>query len=508
MRPLRYALWPAGLAFGVAAEWIGRPDLLALDAITGFTLVGLGLTAWSRRPQSRAGLIMAAAGFAWFLGSVWSWAVYLNRGPLAHLMLSYPSGRISSSRLERGAVVAAYAYAGVYPVAGNDYVTIAFALGLVALAVRRYLVSGGPERRARFAALAAATAFGLVLALDAADRLADVGAGRAGLWVYDLFVCLITVELSADLLWGRWTQATVTGLMVDLGEPAAAGTLRDRLARALGDPTLEVGYWLPDRYVDEAGRPVELPAAGAERAITPIDEDGQPVAALVHDRAVLDDPALVSAVAAATRLVVANARLQAEVRERVAEVAASRRRIVEAADEQRRRLELELRKGAERRLTRVAELVSKVDPELERQLVDAQAELSEFARGIHPPALTERGLAAALVELAARCPIPVDVHAPTDRFPQPVEAAAYFVCSEALANVAKYAEASRAAINVVGGNGRLIVEVVDDGVGGAVPSGGSGIRGLADRVEALGGRLSVTSPPEGGTRVVAELSSE
>jgi hypothetical protein len=510
MRPLRYALWPAGLAFGVAAEWIGRPDLLALDAITGFTLVGLGLTAWSRRPQSRAGLIIAAAGFAWLLGSVWSWAVYLNRGPLAHLLLSYPTGRISSSRLDRGAVVAAYAYAAVYPVAGNDYATIAFALALVALAMQRYFVSGGPERRARFAALATATTFGLVLALDATARLADVGASRAALWAYDLVVCLVAVALFADLLWGRWTQATVAGLVVDLGQPAAAGTLRDRLARALGDPTLEVGYWLPEqnRYVDEAGRPVEFPAAGAERAITPIEEDGQPVAALVHDRAVLDDPALVSAVASAMRLVVANERLQAEVRERVTEVVASRRRIVEAADEQHRRLELELREGAERRLTRVAELVSDVDPELERQLVEAQAELSEFARGIHPPALTERGLRAALVELAARCPIRVDVDAAADRFPQPVEAAAYFVCSEALTNISKYAEADRAAIRVFGGNGRLTVEVADDGVGGANPALGSGIRGLADRVEALGGRLSVTSPPGGGTRVVAELPSD
>jgi signal transduction histidine kinase len=302
----------------------------------------------------------------------------------------------------------------------------------------------------------------------------------------------------------------VTGLVVDLGQPAAAGTLRDRLARALGDPSLEVGYWLAeqDQYVQESGEPIELPEAGAERVVTPIDQGGHRVAALVHDAAVLDDPGLVSAVASATRLAVSNAQLQAEVRARVAEVEASRRRIVEAADEQRRRLELELRQGAQRRLTRVAELVGDVDPELELQLVGARAELGEFARGIHPATLTERGLATALRELAERSPLPVEIAAPSERFPAPVEAAAYFVCSEALTNVAKYGKASRIGVRVAREDAWLTVEVVDDGVGGADPAAGSGLRGLADRVEALGGRLSVESPPGSGTRLLAELPVE
>jgi hypothetical protein len=136
--------------------------------------------------------------------------------------------------------------------------------------------------------------------------------------------------------------------------------LRDRLARTLGDPTLVVGYWLPRhrRYVDEAGRPVELPAAGAGRAVTPIEENGRRIAVLVHDLAVLDDPALLSAAGSAARLAVSNARLQAEVGTRVGEVEASRRRIVEASVEQRDRLERELREGAERRLAHVAELLA------------------------------------------------------------------------------------------------------------------------------------------------------
>jgi signal transduction histidine kinase len=421
MRLPRYALWPAGLAFGVAAEWIGQPQFIAFDATAGFALLFLGLVVWSCRPRSRAGLIMAAGGLAWFLGTLWAPAVFLHRGPLAHLLISYPSGGLSS-RLERVAVGAAYVYAAADAVAGNGYATILFAVGLVALSARHYLAATGPQRRARLASVAAAAAFGLVLALGAIARLASVGAGSVMLLGYDLTVCLIAIGLSADLLWGRWAQAAVTGLVVDLGEPAAGGVLRDRLARALGDPTLVVGYWLPEqgRYVDEEGRTVQLPAGDAGRAVTPIEEGSRRVAVLVHDPAVLDDPALLSAVGSAARLAVSNARLQAQVGARVGEVEASRRRIVEASDEQRSRLERELRDGAERRLAHVAELLADCGEPLAeiRTGVDAaRAELREFARGMHPATLAERGLHASVGELAARSPIPVEIAVPAGRFP-------------------------------------------------------------------------------------------
>jgi signal transduction histidine kinase len=364
---------------------------------------------------------MSAAGLAWFLGTLWAPAVFLHRGPLAQLLISYPSGRLSS-RLERVAVGAAYVYAAADSVAGNSYATIVFAVGLVALSVRRYLAATGPQRRARLASVAAAAAFGLVLLLSAIARLAGVGAGPAMLLGYDLTVCLIAIGLSADLLWGRWAQAAVTGLVVDLGEPAAGGMLRDRLARALGDPTLVVGYWLPEqgRYVDEAGRTVGLPAGDARRAVTPIEEGGRRVAVLVHDPAVLDDPVLLSAVGSAARLAVSNARLQAEVGTRVGELEASRRRIVEASDEQRSRLERELRDGAEGRLAHVAELLADCGEPLAevRAAVDAaRAELREFARGMHPATLTELGLKASVGELAGRSPIPVEVAVPAEELP-------------------------------------------------------------------------------------------
>jgi signal transduction histidine kinase len=509
MRWLRYALWPAGLAFGVVAEWAGRPQFIAVDAAAGFALLFLGLVAWSRRPGSWAGAIMSAAGFAWFLGTLWAPAVFWHRGPLAQLLITYPGGRLSS-RLQRVGTAAAYAYAAADVVAGSSYATIIYALGLVALSARRYVEVTGPERRARLASLTAAAAFGLVLVASAIARLAGAGTGSVVLLAYDLTVCLVAVGLAADLLWGRWAQGAVTGLVVDLGEPAAGGVLRDRLARALGDPTLVVGYWLPGqrRYVDEAGRPVALPAAGAGRAVTPVEEDGRRVAVLVHDQAVLDDPALLAAAGAAARLAVANARLQADVSARVHEVEASRRRIIEASDEQRSRLERELREGAERRLAHVAELLSGSGEPLAEVcagLDAARAELREFARGMHPTALTERGLQGAVGELAGRSPVTVAVAVPPARFPPAVEAAAYFVCAESLTNVAKHAGACQVRIGITQENGRLTVVIADDGIGGADPSRSSGLRGLADRVEALGGSLAVESPPGGGTRVVAEL---
>jgi signal transduction histidine kinase len=212
-----------------------------------------------------------------------------------------------------------------------------------------------------------------------------------------------------------------------------------------------------------------------------------------------------AAVAAATRLAVSNARLQAEVRERVADVEASRRRIVTAAHEQRHRLERELQVSTTQRLGRVAELAAQIDPEFEREVAVAREELGALARGIHPAVLTERGLIEALRDLSERAGATFECEVADERPGSMSEAAAYFVCSEALANVAKHARASHATVRAFAASGRLTVEVEDDGIGGVVVSAGSGLQGLVDRVEALGGRLTVASPPRSGTRIVVEL---
>jgi signal transduction histidine kinase len=502
----------AGLAIAVAAESVTylaeEPGLAAADATVGLAFIGLGVVAWQRRPSSRSGLLMAATGFAWFAGSLVDAALFLHRGPLIHLLVGYPRGRLRS-RLERVVVAAAYLDGAVYPLAQQDTVTIALALVVMTTVLVGYRRAGGAERRARAAALVAAAAVMLVLGLGAVGRILDPGAAAAWLWAYQAVLVLATVGLFADLLWGRWTQAAITGLVVDLGELEQAGTLQAKLARAVGDPSLQVAYQLPvaDGYVDEAGRPMVLPAAGTSRKVTYLQEGGRQIGALVHDAAVLDDPVLVNAVAAAASVAVTNARLQAEVRARVAEVEASRRRIVEAGDAERRRLERELREGAERRLVHVTELLADRGPlltDLGRELQGARAALAEFARGVHPRTLTEIGLAAALAELSEHSPVPVQVRVPAERLPTTVEAAIYFVCSEALANVAKHAKASQVGVRVERRAGLVVLEVQDDGGGGADPAG-SGLRGLADRVEALQGRLQVESPLGGGTRLVAEI---
>jgi signal transduction histidine kinase len=533
VRRLRPLLWVAGALLGVAAEWSlygwARPRGWAPDLITGWTLIACGLVAWSRRQQSRSGMLMTATGFGWFapnfastgLGTL-DWlsahALYLHRGPLIQLVLTYPRGR-SAGRLERVAVAAGYAVSLVIAVWQSELATIALSSVLAAVAARNYLRAVGPERRARRYALFATASLAAVFALAAAVRLAASGQGseRATLLLYQASLCALAFGLLAGLLRAPWERAAVADLVVELGE-TRSGTLRDALARALADPSLEVGYWLPelDGFVDATGRQLYLPEPGSGRSMTTVERDGRPLAVLVHDRAVLADPGLVEAVSSAAKLAAANARLQADVLARLAELRTSRRRILEAGDEERERLEGRLRDGAERQLDELAQdlqdaRTSASEGTVERivaaeaQLRRTQDELRRLARGINPRVLTEKGLAAALSSLAEESPIPIELAVSARQADPGVEACAYFVCSEALANVAKHASASGVRIVVSGNDGRLAVEIEDDGVGGADIARGSGLRGLADRVETLGGTLTVVSPPGGGTSLVAVI---
>jgi signal transduction histidine kinase len=330
---------------------------------------------------------------------------------------------------------------------------------------------------------------------------------------------------------GIVSVAALEGLATPLREavsqllvtPAAAvgGTVREALAESIGDRRLAVAYWLPERssFVDEHGQPVVLPEPGSGRTWTAVEHEGRRVAAIIHDAELDARPELVRAAAAGSVLALANERLKAELRARVEEVRASRTRIVEASMDARRRLERDLHDGAQQQLVALSldlQLIkSRVsgDPaagELVEGAIDklaiALAELRELARGIHPAILSERGVEAAFSALVERAPLPVTCEVEVDgRLSPAVEAAAYFVAAEALTNVAKYAEATSASVRVRVKNDCLEVEVVDDGVGGADPSTGSGLHGLQDRVSALDGSLSVDSPPGQGTRVLATL---
>jgi signal transduction histidine kinase len=275
-----------------------------------------------------------------------------------------------------------------------------------------------------------------------------------------------------------------------------------------------LAYWLPEsgRYVDVLGHPVTVSGAGW----TEVEVGGRRVAAIAHDPALDEEPQLVRAAGAAAALALENQRLEAELRSRIEELRTSRARLVEAGDTARRRLERDLHDGAQSRLVavmlklRLAQMKVEGSPEAEELLDEAGAdlrasleELRELARGIHPAILTDRGLAAALQALAERAPVPVSLS--VDEVPRAVETAIYFVVSEGLTNVAKYARATAASVTVRRHGGSVKVEIADDGVGGADAAAGSGLRGLSDRVGALDGRVWVESQPGEGTRLRAEI---
>jgi signal transduction histidine kinase len=552
-----------------------RPLLYLLITVVGvsWSFVGTGLVAWTRRPANRTGALMVAVGLSYaLLGllfngviliatptafTLWYLLRTLPEGVIAHLLAVFPDGR-ATTRPQRVFIVANYVATVplalvqlllVQPVRlgcagcpdellvlgdrrpyGDAVLTISnlsyVALGamLLWLMAVRWRQASGPRRRS----LAPVGAVGVVLvvAYVVREALETVVSSPPLTGALDLVVIttlmLWPLAFLAGLARTRLDRWVVGDLAVQLGEPLPPGRLEQALAHALHDPTLQLAYWLPDRhaFVDAAGRPVELPAAGGDRAVTILRHDGDPVAAMLHDTALDDDPELVRAVAATARMTIENERLQAEVRVQLEEVRASRARIVEFGDAERRRVERNLHDGAQQRLVNLSlalgiarsQLPATPDGELAAALDEAAAELRlalaelrELARGIHPVILSEAGLGPALASLVDRSSIPATVTVvPPDRLPPRVEETAYYVASEALANAAKHAHATAVTISARRLNGDLLVEVGDDGVGGADPNG-SGLRGLADRVAAVDGHLRVHSPAGEGTRITAEL---
>jgi len=348
------------------------------------------------------------------------------------------------------------------------------------------------------------------VAADFVVERATVIAGWDGLmgaldWVDRIATFALPLAILAGIAAIRRRRGPVGDLVVELGA-ARPGEVRAALRRALGDPTLELALWLPERgaFVDEQGKPVAVDAVGPGRAVTRIE----PLAALVHDERLLGQGPLLEAAGSAARLALENTRLQAQLRAQLAELRASRARLVAAAEAERRRLERDLHDGAQQRLLALGLALQLLrdhrgDPELldqaEAELQLALRELRDLARGIHPSILSEQGLAAAVRSLADRSSLPIVTRLDEGRFPRDVEAAAYFVISEALANVAKHADAASASVAVARADGHLVVEVHDDGHGGASARLGGGLEGLADRVGALDGRLTIDSAAAGTT---------
>jgi signal transduction histidine kinase len=500
-----------GIAVAFSAAEFLRNDALTPSAIgdiaVGWVLLVGGIVLWRGRASAqRPGSLMVLTSLAWLAGGV------LHRGPLTHLLLTAPSGRIEDRRI-RLVIALSYADCLIETYVPLEGLTLAWCLLLGSAGLARVWRSSGMVRRGRMVAGAGAVAIASVVAIDRVATVLDVGVPDALVRaIYGLVVAVVAIALAVDLRLGAWSRSATTGIVVELGASSDATSHRDRLAGVLGDPSLVVGYSTgAGDFADEAGRPIKLPAAGSGRTVLPVFDSGSQVALVVHDDAVLGDPGLVDAVAAATRIAVVNMRLRAEIGDRVLALEASQRRLVVAEANQRRRIERRLADGALARLARVGALLS--DPsvaetigtapvDLQSAVNAADSELRAFARGVYPASLTSAGLAAAVEELASSSGQAVDVSLPPARMPAAIEVASYFVCAEALANAVKHAHATRIVIEGDVAAGVLHLTVTDDGVGGADPSG-TGFQGLRDRLAAIGGALEVSETRGGGTMVSA-----
>jgi signal transduction histidine kinase len=526
-------------------EWITLPYIFG------------GLVAWSRRPDSRFGPLMVAAGFGIFLSSLNS-----ANAPLLstigsafdllaavfflHVFLAFPNGKLEW-KVERVLVTVGYVVAfglqlGVIALGGYGSSNLlqvvprpdmaltaqrvqlvaisALCLAAIGVLAARRRGAGRPLRRS-LALLIDCFALGLVMiAVLFMSHFFNGPAIEPIRWATFAVIGLAPIAFLIALLHARLVRSALGDLLVELRADPAPADLRDGLARALRDPSLTLGYWLPDfqSYVDVDGRSIKLPTEGDSRSLTPIERDGVRVAVLLHDPALDDEPELLVAVTAAAGIALENGRLHAELRARLEELKGSRARIIDAGQKERQRLERNLHDGAQQRLIALSLGLGQLEERLHdhdaraqlerarRELGASLEELRDVAHGIHPAVVSGHGLEIALEQLVARAPLPVRLSVEVKgRLPERVEVAAFYLVSESLANIGKHADATSASVEVSHTNGEVVVEIVDDGIGGADTERGTGLRGLADRVEALEGRLRVWSPAGAGTRLRAEI---
>ena len=577
MRPKPARLFVAVLAVSVLFlplwtlfMWERYPPWLHAPLV-GSAFVVAGLAMWWKRPENPSGRLSVLVGYLfvipslrftavpilWTIGAVFD---SIFAPALVYLTLAFPRGTLRD-RIDRwllalvvfvtlvpAAVATVFFDPGLAPCPwcrpGMNLILVEFrpdlfpailnfvngsilvaSLGYSARLIWRYVAATVPRRRILGPVVLPATVWAIAHALSRVIRLVipTDEAEENTILFSQIVLAMIPFGALVGLLRARARKARIGDLIVELGS-APTSELRSGVARTLGDPDVEVGYWEPSSgvYVTPTGHVLDIPAPESDRAVTTSETDGRAGVAIVHDEALLDEPDLLDAVVAAARLAIENERLQDEVRAQLAEVQASRARIVESSDAVRRRIERDLHDGAQQRLVGLSLQLQLLKENLggdsgtsqefiDQALDEAMAALDEIrnlAQGIHPAVLADEGLAAALEFLAERCPIPADVTAPKERYRDAVEATAYFVVSEALTNVTKHADASAVKVVIEREDGTLRVEVVDDGIGGAALDEGTGLRGLADRAAALRGTLRVGDATPTGTRLVAELPCE
>jgi signal transduction histidine kinase len=565
---LRLVLWPAGLALGAFSLALARDQPAfsfagssAEGAVAllgaGWALLACGLAYWGRRPGNAVGPLLVAAGCAWFLsewdnpgvGSAVVFTVglvsYAACAPLAAwAVLAYPGGRLGfweervgvAISLAGAVIVLGFLPALFYapatfgcaqcpdnlllvtdePGLVDDLNRFGFRLGLawalllLAVAGWRVARSSGTRRRVVAPIVLTGCAYIGVVAATFATNLdrGFVGSGELErqLWLAQAAsLAALAGTVAWSLLRARRTRSSLAGLVVQLGQVAPAGGLRNGLAAALSDPGLELAYPVGEgRYADASGRALDVaPTDG--RVATPLVRDGRPVAVIVHRAGLLDNPQLIDEVTSAARLALENERLQAEARAQLKDLRASRSRIIEAGDAERRRLERDLHDGAQQRLVGLslalrllqAQVGADQKPRLAAGLDEAEAELRRaveelrrIAHGIHPAVLSDEGLAAAVEALAEEAPVRVAT-LPQERFPPAVETAAYLVVAEsATAGVVHVSAETR--------DGVLLVDVEAE----AEPEG---LLELEDRVGALDGHIGVERNTKGGVRIRAEI---
>jgi signal transduction histidine kinase len=540
-------------------------ELVLHDWVPGASWLLAGLVAWSRRPDVVIGRVMVVIGFAWFIGGLGynPWIVGTSQllsdvdlSLIVWLVFAYPIGRITR-RYERVYVVIViswialthlgdtltfspptyfhcpclpnalavldnpHAYDTIHSI--EDPISTAVAAGVFALLVLRFVRSSRAARRSLGGLWVGSLLLAAFEVIDNIINSNNLTQPEFLFWDWwkDVAYAAIPIAFTLGLAGVRSSRGRVGRLVDDLSATEGA-RLHMALARALGDPSVQVFYRMDgsDRLVDADGRDRGLPNEEHDRAVTPVAYRGEHLGMLVHDPALTEQPELIGSVCAAAGMALANERLQAEVRAQLAEVRASRARIVQAGDAERKRIERNLHDGAQQRLAAIrlnlrlaASRAEACDRVLEHELESSVAELDEailelrtLARGIHPAVLTDEGLAAAVDILIERASVPIGfADQLAGRLPTEIEAAAYYVIAEALTNIEKYAHAARAEIALTTTGHQLCVVVTDDGIGGADPARGSGLRGLDDRVAAAGGLLHVTSPVGCGTSVRAEL---
>jgi signal transduction histidine kinase len=566
------------LALGTHPSFAQDPLSYIADTSTGVILTVAGVLLWSRRPGRRSGPLLVLAGYLWYVGSLYvispdaTFIPYLGfvfRGYydpiIAFVVLAFPADRLSrrSERIAVGSLVAtmlitsAWRLIATPPGFGNGYapsdpasplqlvsdidLTLAVNvwLGLIVagtmiavavLALRRLVGSPPASRYVIRPALVAGAAWAAVAAYSNLASFLDVTYGleivpEQSVWNVIQYGVRILGPLGILLSVSR-LRSRSTSVIEIVGGPGGAPhgmDLQLALRRAFDDPSLVIAYPIEGGWRESDGTAIDLDELPSSRVASIVASPNSSGVAIVHDELLLDEPAVVRTLQGVVGLAVDNDRLQADLLTQLEEVRASRARIAEAADAERRRVERDLHDGAQQRLVALlvslrtirSGLGSSIDPHVASELdaataevLAAIAEVRELAQGLDPAILREAGLAQALKSLADKSPVPVKLEIEIrGRLPARVETTAYFVVSEALANVAKHANATRVEVSVIEGEEALSLTIGDDGVGGA-DSGGHGLRGMADRIAAVDGQMTITSEQGSGTAIHATIPCE